>query len=294
MTWFPLAWSVILLSCGGRPRTELPARQANPDTLPPSLATSKPSSPARANDVIATAVSLPRQTPRCPPEMALIVRAQGAYCIDRWEASLERRVTSHAREPWPGNEVVDGREQEMIAVSAPGRRPQGYVSGVQSQVACGNAGKRLCEIDEWVRACRGPVAHVYPYGDARRGGVCNDRDGVSNEHPVVALFDRFAPSRENRAKMWDSEWMNDPRLFDLPHGVEPTGARSECKSDYGVYDLVGNLHEWTADPEGTFVGGFFMDTQQNGEGCGYRTRAHKFSYHDYSTGFRCCRDADAP
>jgi formylglycine-generating enzyme len=87
--------------------------------------------------------------------------------------------------------------------------------------------------------------------------------------------------------------MNDPRIFDLPHGVEPTGTRAECKSEYGVYDLVGNLHEWTADPEGTFVGGFFMDTQQNGEGCGYRTRAHKFSYHDYSTGFRCCRDADA-
>jgi hypothetical protein len=39
------------------------------------------------------------------------------------------------------------------------------------------------------------------------------------------------------------------------------------------------------------MGGFFMDTHLNGEGCDYRTTAHDFSYHDYSTGFRCCADA---
>lgn len=246
---------------------------------------------SHAEPAIHAAVAATRIEPRCPPEMALVVRAQGAFCIDRWEASLERRRASNEREVWPSNAVIDGREQEMVAVSAPGRRPQGYVSGVQAQAACRNAGKRLCEMDEWVRACRGPAAHVYPYGDERRSGVCNDRDRLNEEHPVVALFERFAPHGEDRAKMWTSEWMNDPRLFEQPHGVEPSGARAGCKSEYGVYDMVGNLHEWTADPEGTFVGGFFMDTLQNGEGCGYRTRAHKFSYHDYSTGFRCCRDA---
>jgi formylglycine-generating enzyme len=293
MTRFPLAWSVLLLSCGGGRRTELPVSQASEQVATLSSTSAAQSPPARTNDLITAAVSLPREAPRCPPEMALVVRPQGAFCIDRWEGALERRGAAGAREPWPSNEVVDGREEEMIAVSAPGRRPQGYVSGAQSQVACHNAGKRLCEVDEWVRACRGSGAHVYPYGDQRRGGACNDRDRVGEEHPVVALFERFAAPGENRAKMWAAEWMNDPRIFDLPHGVEPTGTRAECKSEYGVYDLVGNLHEWTADPEGTFVGGFFMDTQQNGEGCGYRTRAHKFSYHDYSTGFRCCRDADA-
>ena len=54
--------------------------------------------------------------------------------------------------------------------------------------------------------------------------------------------------------------------------------------------MVGNLHEWVADPKGTFMGGFFMDTFQNGEGCEYRTTAHGFDYHDYSTGFRCCAE----
>ncbi len=84
--------------------------------------------------------------------------------------------------------------------------------------------------------------------------------------------------------------MNDPRLHELSQTVERTGTRSGCVTESGVFDLVGNLHEWVADPAGTFVGGFFMDTFQNGEGCGYRTTAHRRNYHDYSTGFRCCAD----
>ena len=59
---------------------------------------------------------------------------------------------------------------------------------------------------------------------------------------------------------------------------------------YGVYDMVGNLHEWTNDPEGTFLGGYYLDIHQNGDGCDYRTGAHAVWYHDYSTGFRCCAD----
>ena len=55
--------------------------------------------------------------------------------------------------------------------------------------------------------------------------------------------------------------------------------------------MMGNLHEWTSDPAGTFRGGFYVDTVINGDGCLYRTTAHDVSYHDYSTGFRCCADA---
>lgn len=226
----------------------------------------------------------------CPREMAQVARPQGTFCIDRWEASLELRAPAAASRPWPGNQAVRGREAELFAVSVPQRKPQAYISGAQAARACANAGKRLCEIDEWVRACRGPRGMTYPYGDQRRPELCNDRYREQVAHPVQTLFERFAKPGTDRKQMWQTEWMNDPRLHELPQSVEATGARSGCRSEYGVYDLVGNLHEWVADPEGTFVGGFFMDTLQNGEGCGYRTRAHDFEYHDYSTGFRCCRD----
>jgi formylglycine-generating enzyme required for sulfatase activity len=58
--------------------------------------------------------------------------------------------------------------------------------------------------------------------------------------------------------------------------------------------MVGNLDEWTADPNGTFQGGFWLDTSQHGDGCAYRTIAHPYDYHDYSTGFRCCADPSEP
>ncbi len=70
-----------------------------------------------------------------------------------------------------------------------------------------------------------------------------------------------------------------------------TGAHSGCTNEHGVFDMVGNLHEWTSDPEGTFRGGYYMDTTQNGDGCWYRTGGHNTAYHDYSIGFRCCATA---
>jgi hypothetical protein len=39
------------------------------------------------------------------------------------------------------------------------------------------------------------------------------------------------------------------------------------------------------------MGGFFSTHEQLGPGCKYVTYAHEPSYHDYSTGFRCCADA---
>ena len=66
---------------------------------------------------------------------------------------------------------------------------------------------------------------------------------------------------------------------------------ADCVSEDGAFDMMGNLHEWTADREGTFRGGYYMDTAINGNGCNYVTLAHDPSYHDYSIGFRCCAQA---
>ena len=91
--------------------------------------------------------------------------------------------------------------------------------------------------------------------------------------------------------------MNDPRLNQLEGSLAKTGAHPSCTNDYGVFDMVGNLHEWVDDgaeergAHGTFRGGYYMDTSKNGDGCSYATTAHAFDYHDYSTGFRCCADA---
>ena len=33
-----------------------------------------------------------------------------------------------------------------------------------------------------------------------------------------------------------------------------------------------------------------VDSELNGQGCLYVTSAHEATYHDYTTGFRCCAD----
>ncbi|MFO0614392.1 MAG: SUMF1/EgtB/PvdO family nonheme iron enzyme [Polyangiaceae bacterium] len=218
---------------------------------------------------------------RCPAEMALV---DGKVCVDRWEATLV--VLDHGTlRPLSPYELVD-HLTGYRAVSRPGVIPQGYISGVEGERACLASGKRLCTISEWERGCRGPEQLHYPYGDTRKDGVCNDTPRA--RHPVVeAAAQMHIPSDQ----MWTAA-MNLPIINQLPDSLLPTGEKSECVSADGLYDMVGNLHEWVADADGTFRGGYYMDTSKNGEGCSYRTSAHDFDYHDYSTGFRCCADPD--
>jgi hypothetical protein len=228
-----------------------------------------------------------RTNARCPAEMALV---DDRVCVDRWEASLVERVPYPGRgsveRPWSPYLPVDGHEQCVRAVSRPGVVPQAYISGKQAAGACNVSGKRLCASDEWEFACRGPSKLQFPYGDQRRAGVCND--DVRPIHPVAEVGQMLGIAR---GRLWH-DGMNQPMTNQLPNTLLSTGERAECTNAYGVYDMVGNLHEWVDDPDGTFRGGYYMDTTKNGDGCSYRTTAHDFTYHDYSTGFRCCMDPE--
>lgn len=85
--------------------------------------------------------------------------------------------------------------------------------------------------------------------------------------------------------------MNDPGINQQAGTVAPGGSYAGCVGPLGAFDLHGNLHEWVADPEGSFRGGFYADAATNGAGCAYVTSAHDRSYLDYSTGFRRCTEA---
>jgi len=210
----------------------------------------------------------------CPAGMASI----GSYCIDQYEAGVVELSGKSVKEhsPYTG---VDGLK--IKAISKKGIIPQAHISKEQAESACKNAGKRLCTDDEWVGACKGKKPTLYPYGDDRKAGRCND-SGVSSFNHYYGQDGGPAPQS---AFTWAN--MNDQRLNQLKGTVAKTGSYAKCKNSFQVYDMVGNLHEWTSSA--TFRGGYYLDTKINGEGCNYRTTAHGAKYHDYSTGFRCCK-----
>jgi hypothetical protein len=206
----------------------------------------------------------------CPSGMILITD----YCIDRFEASLVHVDGGASFSPYFNPGVADLR-----AVSIEGAVPQGYIDQVQAASACLASGKRLCTDTEWLRACQGPDNFTYPYGDMLEPGVCNDHRAV---HPAVEYF--------GTSDQWIYSHLDNPCLDQLPDSLDPAGARPGCFTFEGAFDMMGNLHEWTADPAGTFRGGYYVDTKINGPGCLYKTTAHNTLHWDYSTGFRCCAD----
>ncbi|HEY1810957.1 MAG TPA: SUMF1/EgtB/PvdO family nonheme iron enzyme [Kofleriaceae bacterium] len=211
--------------------------------------------------------------PTCPAGMVLV----DTFCVDRFEAALVEVVGS-ASQPW--SPYFNPAGHTVRAVSLRGAVPQGYISQTEAAAACAAADKRLCTDTEWLRACQGPTMTTYPYGNTREPGVCNDARAV---HPAIELY--------GTGSAWIYSHLDSPCLNQEAAGLEPTGAETGCVTAEGAFDMMGNLHEWTADPAGTFRGGYYVDTVENGNGCLYATTAHDVSYWDYSTGFRCCADS---
>ncbi|WP_044986009.1 hypothetical protein [Sorangium cellulosum] len=252
----------------------------------------------------------PVAEPRCPPEMVRVARR---FCVDRYEAVLldremgleisafyppSRQAAASVERAWSKMRLQLGdaearrmelpllpgwqkqREFEPRAVSRRGVLPQGYTTGAQAELACRNAGKRLCTLDEWRTACRGERDEQFPYGPTYADGKCNVfREG----HPAAVLHRDVSLGH------------SDPRLNLVRVAGAPllrrTGETATCASAWegdAIADMVGNLDEWIDDPEGTFVGGFYARATR--EGCMARIASHDFTYFDYSTGVRCCAD----
>jgi hypothetical protein len=278
-------------------------------TLPSSMSAAVPEAPRAALDALAALplandavheIEAAAAPSPCPAEMVHI----GRYCIDRYEAHLvvvdaDGRETLHPHHQRPPNAAYQARSRAGVF-------PQGYISRIESQRACERAGKRLCTWLEWRRGCQGRRWADYPSPGAARQGACN----TGKTHLLGELFGRQAGGR------WDFfEHFNSPKLNQQPGYLAASGEYRECGSEEGVYDAVGNLHEWVATSvsrafmaqfqkevvarheqpwrlgNGIFMGGFYSTGTQHGKGCYFTTIAHDPKYHDYSTGFRCCSDA---
>lgn len=138
-----------------------------------------------------------------------------------------------------------------------GEFPKAFATWQQAADSCKQAGKRLCSLEEWQAACRGPDGEKYPYA------------GKYNEN--------HCPAKEA--------------------GPQRAGRFPACRSYYGLYDMTGNLWEWTATRSRANED-FFMVGGGNWSAGGEATCSlAKFSFYPNVgypfVGFRCCAEAGA-
>ncbi len=163
----------------------------------------------------------------------------------------------------------------------PGRYPTLSVTWDEASSMCGQEGKRLCAAEEWTLACEGPERKPYPFGYVRDATACNfDKpyimpDNFAYEHPRTRVAEI---ARVNQS--------------------EPSGSRPHCVSDYGVYDMTGNVDEWVVNEHGSPQGPEFQSGLKGGywgpvrNRCRPMTTDHNRWHHGYQIGFRCCKDVE--
>jgi formylglycine-generating enzyme required for sulfatase activity len=208
----------------------------------------------------------------CPTDMLEV----GSFCIDRFEAP-----------------------------NVPGAVPLVMYTFDESEAWCESRGKRLCFDDEWTAACAGAAGTKYPYGDDHQPGVCNDDelwktydqsklDGwpwTVSTPEIETLDELLAAARAVSA----GATVAADHVEDLYQG-EVGGANVGCTNETQVFDLTGNVEEWTRrrdggsgpDFSGSLKGRYWAEART----CQSAVESHGDGFRFYEIGFRCCRDPD--
>ncbi len=163
-----------------------------------------------------------------------------------------------------------------------GELPIFLVSWHDARKFCEDVGKRLCTVNEFNFACEGEDMLPYTYGYVRDDKKCAiDKPYIRREKNL----------KRYEACMKDEECKAESERLDQR---EPAGARPQCVSPFGVYDLNGNINEWVRRPRqdppnrSGLKSGWWGPVRCR---CRPTVGFHKEHDYGYEVGFRCCRDA---
>ena len=188
----------------------------------------------------------------CPSGMVAVT---SSVCIDKYE--------------WIGFNMTPPARPFMAFSGKP--EPDGSPFVHDAEATCQMQQKRVCTLQEWQAACRGPGASKYPYGDTYDPGACNT-------NKTWRSFDEVKVWRRDEAEL---------RKLDQS---DPVGFNRRCISAAGAYDMIGNAEEWVRCDHGKYgwclAGGFWAHPQT----CNDAIIVHSPYWHFYQTSFRCCAD----
>jgi formylglycine-generating enzyme required for sulfatase activity len=218
------------------------------------------------------------------------VYVQGFY-IDRYEVTEEeyhRYLLATEQKKYPGYWKEAGRADRYTGGYE--RHPVSDVDWYDAKEYCRWMGKRLPTEAEWEKAARGSDGRLWPWGSEFVAGQANT--GESSQ-----LWK--APEGQKGNEGWKA----------------PVGSHPNDVSPYGVYDMAGNVREWTASSYRSYTGNTVKsivgsDRFKILRGGSYMTPAifsrtavrvavlpsvgprETDGWHsDYTYGFRCAKDA---
>jgi formylglycine-generating enzyme required for sulfatase activity len=217
-------------------------------------------------------------------ELDAVEASQRQTCVDWIRKTFPERCALFDEEKWRSRSTAFPTRPMHFCVDRfeyPNRRgayPWVMVSWTEARALCARDGKRLCTEAEWTFACEGPTAKPYPYGYRRDDEICVT-DRPWRPYDARLLDPRDTPQAEREVdRLWQGE---------------PSGLRPRCRSDFGVYDLTGNVDEWTTSVStqgrpSILKGGYWGPVRGR---CRVSTRVHGPNVALYQQGFRCCGDA---
>ena len=183
------------------------------------------------------------------------------YAIFAYEASRPgASAEAEGVDPTPDDALEAFVESRACSVA--GVLPWANATLDQAEAACASAGARLCSGAQWEAACDGGVGRAYPYGAVYDPDACN-----GGEHDV------------------------DPDAPGLQDAALATGSLPRCEAG-GVFDLSGNLKEWTRDVVdglNRVRGGGYGSNVPAGLACQQRDDLRRPEVRGRNLGFRCCR-----
>jgi formylglycine-generating enzyme required for sulfatase activity len=211
---------------------------------------------------------------------------QEATCTEWIDRNWPERCGRYDRDRWLAESSKFPRRNMDFCIDRfeyPNRRgayPWIMVTWTEAEALCKNEGKRLCTEAEWTFACEGEEAMPYPYGYDRDPSAC-----VIDRPPREVEEGALSPRSSDRARTEiDRLWQG-----------EPSGMSPRCRSPFGVYDMTGNVDEWTfsvraGERPSILKGGYWGPVRAR---CRASTRAHGEDFLDYQQGFRCCSSRGA-